>query len=65
MTLPKKLDVPVVAAMERSHRCPVTYRSPTAISVRIDGFGPWTASSCGSMGGSGRRMKNTNAADQR
>ncbi len=24
MTLPKKFEVPVVAAIERSHRCPVT-----------------------------------------
>ena len=64
-TLPKKLEVPVVAAIERSQRWPVTYRSPAPISCRIDGLGPWTASSCGSTGGSARRIHTRNAADHR
>ena len=53
----------MVAAMDRSHRWPVTYRRPTAISWRIDGFGPWAASSCGSTAASGRRIQNRNAAE--
>ena len=64
-TLPKKLEIPVVAAIGRSQRCPETYRSPTAISLRIEGFGPWAASSCGVIGGSSRRIQNTKAADHR
>ena len=36
---------------------------PTAISWRIDGLGPCAASSCGTTGGSGRRIKNTKIAE--
>ena len=65
MTLLKKFEMPVVAAIERSQRCPVTYRRPTAISWRIDGLGPSVAGSCGTTGGSGRRIRNTKNADHR
>jgi hypothetical protein len=65
MTLLKKFEVPVVAAMYRSQRCPRTYRRPVAMSWRIEGLGPWAASSWAATGGSGRRIQNRNTADTR